>query len=204
MLVVFMVRDKGVILILLLILCFIWLIFENSKTVMADSTDFMRYSSGVTIYSPLNKTYNSRFLALNLTYDAGLGLHHSLNYSVDGEYEGSIPFVAKNPTELHIVNKQIGYVKLSELTEGQHHLSINVSCGLYNYHGINPPGAPFTPTFPGGSDYIATWTHMIHFTIAASIPEFLSWTLLLFMSAVLTILTIFWRQKLSKTQRRTE
>jgi hypothetical protein len=66
----------------------------------------------------------------------------------------------------------VGIVRLPELSEGSHSLTIDVLCGLYDYHGANPPGAPFTPTSPGSSDYIATWTHTIYFTINTTIPEF--------------------------------
>jgi len=193
-----MLGERRAALILLLILCSVWISSGNLKVVKADSTDYIRYSSGVTIFSPLHTTYNSRFLALNLTYAAGLGIEHSLNYSIDGKYEGPIPLTSKNPTELHVVNVQIGYVTLPELSEGSHCLTVNVLCGLYNYHGANLPGAPFIPTFPGSSDYIATWTHTIFFTIDTSIPEFPSWIILpLFATATLIVVLV--RKRLMRT-----
>lgn len=132
---------------------------------VADSTDYIRFSSGVVIFSPLNRTYNSRFLTLNLTFGVGLGVESSLNYSIDGKYEGLINLVAKNPTEIHVINEVTGYVTLPELSEGSHQLTVNVLSGIYDYHGANPPGAPFKQTSPDSSDYVASWAHKIYFTV---------------------------------------
>jgi len=148
------------------------MLVASTHIVEADSTDSIRFSSGVTIYSPVNTTYNSRFLNLNLTFDQGAGLHSSLNYSIDGNYKGPIPLVAENlPPGFHIINKKTGLVTLPELSEGLHCLTVNVLCGLYDYHGVNPPGAPFTPTSPGSTDYIASWAHTIYFTIDTLFQE---------------------------------
>ncbi len=153
--------------------------------------DYVSFPSGTTIYSPINRIYHSNFLNLNLTFGAGLGLDHSLTYSIDEEHEGSIPLVAKFPSELHVVNMMTGLVALPELSEGSHFITINVLCSLNNYHGANPPRPPFTPTSPGSSDYIATWTHTIHFTIDTSIPEFPSWVIMpLFLMATLSTITV--------------
>jgi hypothetical protein len=185
--------------ILLLILCS-FLSIGNLKTVRADSTDYIRFASCGTIFSPLNRTYNSRFLTLNLSFGVGLGVDCSLNFSIDEKYEGPMRLVAKNPTELHVINEAIGLVTLPEMSEGSHNLTVNVLCGIYNYHGANPPGAPFAPTFPGSSDYIATWTHTIFFTIDTAIPEFPSYTSLL-IGLVAVVVTFVYRQKVNKQRR---
>ncbi len=103
-----------------------------------------------------------------------MGISYYLNYSIDEKYEGPIPLVAKFPDELHIVNMMTGLIDLPELSDGSHFITINVLCKLNDYHGANPPGAPFQPTFPGSSNYIATWTHTIYFTIDTSDPKFSS------------------------------
>jgi hypothetical protein len=146
--------------------------FASSET---NSIDYVHFPSGATVYSPINRTYHSNFLYLNLTFGAGLGIRYSLNYSIDGEHGGSIPLVAQFPDELHVVNMMTGLVALPELSEGSHLLTINVLCSLNNYHGANPPGLPFTPTCPGSSDYTATYSHALNFTIDTSIPEFSVW-----------------------------
>lgn len=142
--------------------------FASSK---ANSIDYISFPSGTTVYSPINKTYYSNFINLNLTFGAGLGVKYSLNYSIDDEHEGSIPLIAKFPDELHVVNIMTGLVNLPELSDGSHSLTINVLCSLNNYHGANPPGPPFKPTSPDSYDYIATWIHTICFTIDTSLPE---------------------------------
>ena len=121
------------VLLLLVILCFAAvssMLVASTPIIKADSTDSIRFSSGAVIFSPLNRTYNSRFLTLNLTFGIGLGVDCSLNYSIDEKYEGPIPLVAKNPTELHIINEATGLVTLPELSGGSHRLTINVLCGI--------------------------------------------------------------------------
>lgn len=135
----------------------------------ATSSDQIQFSSGLTVFSPLNSTYNSRFVTLNMTFDIGAGLECSLNYSIDGNDLGAIPLVSVD-TGYMLKGQKSGLLQLPELSEGTHYLTIDVLCGLYDYHG-NPPGAPFTPTFLGSSDYTATWTHTIQFTIDTSTTD---------------------------------
>src|SRR3972149_4026365 len=65
--------------------------------------DRIYFSSGVTLFSPLNRTYNSRFLTLNFSFALGWGMKYSLYYHIDGEYGGPMPYVIKNPEELHVI-----------------------------------------------------------------------------------------------------
>jgi hypothetical protein len=152
----------------------IWTLFSVSllfvslaagiPAVKADSINSTSYSV-VEILFPANSTYDSRFLTLNVTFPCG-GLHYTLTYNIDGKDEGSIPWVVDNPNnEVHVIYKAIGSVALPELSEGSHCLTVTIICGLYNYHGANAPGAPFKPTSPGSSDYEATWTDTVYFTI---------------------------------------
>ena len=184
---------KKLILTSCLLLVFSSILAAHVHIVEADSSDYMRLSSNALIFCPLNRTYDSRFLTLNLTFGVGLGVKCSMNYSIDGKHEGSIPLVPKNPTELHVINEGIGLVTLPELSEGSHCLTVNVLCGIYDYHGANPPGAPFKPTFPGSADYTVSYTDTVYFTISTSpeqeIPEFPAWTILpLLLTATLAIM----------------
>ena len=133
--------------------------------VKADSNDYISFSSGVTIFSPINETYNSNFLTLNLTFGCGAGIQCSLNYSLDGKYEGPIPLVFNNSAGFHMITPATGLVQLPELSEGSHRLTIYVEADLNDYHGANPPGAPFKPTTPNGSDYVASWANTVYFVI---------------------------------------
>jgi hypothetical protein len=136
--------------------------------VKADSNGNISFFSGVTLFSPINRTYNSRFLTLNFTFACGWGIKYSLNYSIDGKYGGPMPFVINNPTELHVIYSATGLVQLPELSEGSHRLTVYVEGDLYDYHGANPPGAPFKPTTPNGSDYVASWANTVDFAIDSS------------------------------------
>jgi hypothetical protein len=186
---------------LLMIFCSVLIGIENLMVVNAESTGYIRYSSGVTLFSPLNITYSSNIMYLNLTFDQGAGIDCSLNYSIDGNYKGSIPLVTED-TGFHIIYKMTGLVALPELSEGSHNLTIDVLCGLYDYHGANPPGAPFAPTSLGSSNYIATWTHIIYFTINTYIPELPSWIILpLFLVATLFGVIIRKRVRLLKVEK---
>jgi hypothetical protein len=119
----------------------------NLNSVKADSNEPISFSSGVTIFSPVNTTYYSRFLVLNLTYGVGLGVNCSMIYSIDGKYGGSVPLVFQNPTELHVINPVVGLVNLPELSEGSHSLNVYTECRIY---------------------YIASWSDTVYFTVSSS------------------------------------
>jgi hypothetical protein len=104
---------------------FMLLIFPTSEvhSVQAESNDSIRFTA-FHLFSPLNRTYSSNSLTLNLTFGASIGLKYLFNYDIDGKYKGSIPFVINNPTETHVVYKATGFVKLPELPDGSHRLSV--------------------------------------------------------------------------------
>jgi hypothetical protein len=137
----------------------------NIHTVKADSNNSSASYSVVEILSPTNSTYESKFLTSKVTFLFG-GLDYTLTYSVDGKDEGAIPWVIDNPdNELHVMYKAIGTVTLPKLSDGPHCLAVTLVCGFYGRSGGNHPGAPFKPTSPGSSDYEATWTDVVYFTI---------------------------------------
>lgn len=135
------------------------------------------YMKVVTISAPLNRTYSSRFLALDVTF-LFAGLDYTLTYSIDGKNEGAIPWTIDNPdNELHVFYKAIGSVALPELSEGSHCLTVTLVCGFYGRTGGNHPGAPFKPISPGSSDYEATWTDTVYFSIDSTLPIILGLSL---------------------------
>jgi hypothetical protein len=120
-------------------------IFPNSAKADAD---FLSFPSGVTIYSPLNTTYTSRYLALNLTlYSAGnmggIDPQISMSYSIDGKYNGSVPLVVSNPG-LHVVTNAAGLVNLPEISVGSHCLTI-VLFG-HNQRSLDPKYLSYVDT----------------------------------------------------------
>jgi hypothetical protein len=77
-----------------------------------------------TLYSPLNKTYDSKYLTLNLSFTGGMGVRYSLYYHLDGEYAGDIPWSAEGASEMHVTCTAIGSTQLPELSEGSHSLTV--------------------------------------------------------------------------------
>jgi hypothetical protein len=106
----------------------------SSRIVEADPADAIHFYSGVTLFSPLNQTYTSRYLTLNFSIACGWGIRYSLSYDIDGEYGGPMPYENKNPEELHIVNYRFGLVKLPELSEGSHRLTVTLKTSENSEH----------------------------------------------------------------------
>lgn len=140
----------------------------NLNAVKADSNEPITFSSGLTLYSPVNKTYTSDLLLLNLTFGSGAGLQRTLNYSIDGKYQGPISLTFNSTTGFELIGLGYALVQLPELSNGPHVLTINIKAYLNNYHGANPPGAPFKPVAPNSSNYFASWVHTVYFIINAS------------------------------------
>jgi hypothetical protein len=78
---------------------------------------------GVVILSPMNQTYSSRFLTLEVTFGASHSMNYSVTYDLDGSYRGSIPWTVKT-TEMHALNPATGSVELRQLTEGSHNIAV--------------------------------------------------------------------------------
>jgi hypothetical protein len=136
--------------------------------VRADSTGGMLFAGGITVYSPVNATYDSNFLTLNLTCGCGAGLQFSLNYAIDGAYEGAIPLMYSGTPGFQLIVTENGTVQLPELSAGSHCLTIYEQATLNDYHGANPPGAPFQPISLGSADYVASWVDPVYFSINSS------------------------------------
>jgi hypothetical protein len=94
----------------------------------ADSNDFISFPSGITLFSPLNSTYNSQQLTLNLFLDSAGSMGYidsriSMNYSIDGKLNGKVPLTVSNPG-VHVITNGVGLVSLPELPEGSHSLTL--------------------------------------------------------------------------------
>ena len=199
-----------------------------SYPVRADSTDFIRFNdSGVTIFSPINITYNSRYLTLNLTlYSAGtmgsIDSGISMNYSIDGIFNGSV-CIWWSITGMHVMTGGAGIVYLPELPEGSHCLTIYLE-GL-NQYSYEPryqsyvntvyftiddsnPTKQSTPTpspshfKPSPSPSPSSSPSHPSLSPSPSIPEFPSWIILpLFLAAILlTVISIKKKHMVPKKQ----
>jgi hypothetical protein len=161
----------------------------DTHFVKAESNDYIQFSA-FRLFSPLNRTYNSRFLTLNLTFGAAIGIKYSLYYKIDGKYECPIPFVIDNPNETHVVYKATGFVELPELSEGSHHLTIYLIAA-----GYQPKGLSYADT--------------VYFTIdtqlkESDIPEFPSWTPLLITLVAMVAVAVIYKRRLLKNQGRAD
>ena len=126
--------------------------------------------SVVKIISPTAATYDSRVLLLNVTFSYG-GLRLDLTYNLDGVTEGAIPMGEYRPpnNEIHLINTAYAWVKLPELSDGQHSITVTLVAHVH-YGGGGKTGAPFQPTSPGSSEYSATWSDTVRFSVYADKP----------------------------------
>lgn len=138
------------------------------QTIKADSNAPVVLGGGVTVYSPVNTTYSTGCLNLNLTFNAGAGVRDSLSYGIDGQYGGPITLAFNDTHGFHMFSLETGLVPLPELSNGSHRLTVYVEADLNDYHGANPPGAPFKATAPGSANYVAYWVDTVDFTVDSS------------------------------------
>ena len=111
-------------------------------------------SDCVTVYSPVNATYNTKNILFNYTVGVGIGSHLSLNYTLDGTVTAPMPYSLIKPNELHVVSLAKGQVQLPELSEGLHSLTISVHTDFI---------------FSNAQSYVDT----IYFKIDLSAPDFI-------------------------------
>jgi len=115
---------------------------------MAADATFISFPSGVTFYSPLNATYNSRYLILNLTLQSAGSMGEIdpnifMSYSIDEENNASVPLTVSNPG-LHVVTNAAAFVSLPKLSEGSHCLTIYLYG--HNQKSLNPKYLSYVDT----------------------------------------------------------
>lgn len=165
-------KWDGKVLVALLVALLIIPLAASIHRVKADSNDPIFMDGGVTLYAPVNTTYYSNFLTLNLTFGWGVGLQCSLNYSVDDKYDGKIPLTFNQSASqgFQMIVMETGTVQLPELSAGSHRLTIYVEADV-NDSAVYPPGAPFKETAPDSGNYVALWIDSVDFTIASSASD---------------------------------
>ena len=148
----------------LFVCCILSAAYFGANKANADISPCVTIAGGGTLYCPVNTTYSTNHLTLQIEFGYGMGVRCELTYDVDGTYKGPIRLFATNPQELHVVNPTTGNVDLPQLSEGSHWLTITVTASLNGYYGSNPPGAPYKPTGVSGN-YEAIWVTSVYFTI---------------------------------------
>ncbi len=123
--------------------------------------------SALTIFSPLNMTYSYSDLILNLTVPIwsimGMPNSVSMNYSIDGTYNGEVPLRDITPSDAPPIATKVGMgagrVNLPELPDGSHYLTIYLyGLNMMNHQpqfksfiytvffSIGDPNSIFSPT----------------------------------------------------------
>jgi hypothetical protein len=126
-------------------------------TVKADSNQPIIFSSGLTLYSPVNTTYSSNILECNGTIDIPKDFQSSLNYSIDGKEADGLPWpLDSNSISNPFIYTIAGSFQLPQLPNGLHRLNIGISEERFNDSGelINQ----------------TTWINTVYFTINTSQP----------------------------------
>ena len=138
-------------------------------SVKADSSSPMTFAGDITLISPVNETYTSNSLTLDLNLTCG-GLPYVLTYTIDGTNEGTIPLTFSQSLSF-LFEVETGTVQMPTLSNGSHKLTIDEEAYLNNYHGANPPGAPFKQTSPGSDNYTCSWTDTVNFSINGTVAQ---------------------------------
>jgi hypothetical protein len=128
------------------------LLLIGLQPVLGSTVGPVYLSDGVTVFSPVNTTYNTKNILFNYTVAVGIGSHLSLNYTLDGTLTAPMPFFV--PHELHVVSLARGQVQLPELSEGLHTLTISMHTDFI---------------FSNFDSYVDT----IYFTVDPSAPDFI-------------------------------
>ena len=190
--------------------------------VRADSADFISFlDSAVTIFSPVNMTYNYRNLTLNLTVPVwsimGMPTSVSMNYSIDGIYNGPVPLRTITPPDAPPIATKVGWgagsVDLPELPDGSHYLTIYLyGLNMRNYQpqfksyvytvyfSIDDPNSIFiptpTPTLTPSPTPSPTASPFI--TPSPSVPEFPSLMAVSYLMVATVLTAMFCRGKYGK------
>jgi hypothetical protein len=158
--------------------------------VKADSAEPITFSSGLTLYSPVNTTYSSNVVECNGTFVGPIEYEVSLNYSVDGKYQGSLPWTLNQNLTNSATYTLDWSFQLAQLPNGTHQLSIGIEKQL----------------FSNGDHLISqtTWVNTAYFTINPKTPtpnvlELSSFAVLLLIVAV-PFITVYLRHRKPSNQ----
>jgi len=108
-----------------------FLVMFPALSVNADSSEPLSFSSGLSLYSPVNSTYSSKVVECNGTFVGPINYELTMNYSVDGKYQGYLPYVL-NQNATNSVTYMVNWsFQLPELSKGSHQLSIGIEQQLF-------------------------------------------------------------------------
>jgi hypothetical protein len=170
--------------------------------VKANSTEPITFSSGLTLYSPVNTTYSSNIIECNGTFNCPKGVQSSLNYSLDGKNLEGLPWkLDPNSISIPDIYTIDGSFDLPQLPDGSHQLSIGILEELFNNSNINSPRLINS----------SSWVNTVYFTIYSNqstnptsaptptVPEFSSLMILpLFAFVLACVVLVSFRNRINK------
>ena len=131
--------------------------------------DQITFSSGLIVYSPLNKVYNSYSVLCDASLRVPYGYQSSLGLRIDGKDQNETNFKLNfgSSGKYHLD----GSFMLPPLNNGPHQLTFNVQISIFNYSGP-PPSADFKAgtTSYGVNYYSANYVNSVSFTINSNDP----------------------------------
>jgi hypothetical protein len=178
---------------LTLIAALLMSVVTGAQAVKGDSQTGAPFFSGIDINSPSNSTYSSRLPTLNVSVTTlgGSNLKISMNYSLDGSRNQTIPTTIQYPTgNSFMLALHTGLADLPALPEGSHNITVYVEYEYPN-HGrfVNEPDT-----------ITAFYDSTVYFTISTDseqeIPEFTSWLILPLTMMATLIATAMKRKRL--------
>ena len=100
----------------------------------ADS-QFPPLTGMLRVESPINRTYTTKFLLLNVSFGSlvGANINHSLTYSLDGRFMGAMPIEYHDPHRLTFQGFFTATVALPELSKGSHTITVYGEHNFYNF-----------------------------------------------------------------------
>ena len=106
------------------------LVMVPTVRVDAASSLSITFPSGLTLSSPINTTYSSSVLSCNGSFTGPLDWEITLNYTIDGNYQGYLPWKLNSS---NAVNYTIDWgFQLPHLSQGPHRLNIGIDQQLYS------------------------------------------------------------------------
>ena len=127
------------------------------------------FSSGLIVYSPLNKVYNSSTVFCSASLRVPYGYQSGIIYRLDGVEQDTSNFKLNfgGMGKYHLD----GAFMLPPLENGVHNLTFNIRIELFNYSGP-PPSNDFKPkvTSYGVKYYEAEYENIVKFSVYSTEP----------------------------------
>lgn len=153
-------KSFSLLLIVLLAMSILIMVFvAKVNVVKADSNSPITFSSGLTVYSPLDTVYNSYSVLCNASLQVIQLVESQIDFFVDGQAANSNFSLQFGPDQIYYV---AGAFMLPALPNGLHTLTFQIEEEALNWSF--PPSAAFQPT-DVPNEYVASWVNNVSFTI---------------------------------------